>query len=217
MHSHGYASNHVSLASTTSLTQAHKDGSKEKEGAKSYCSCRALQPGRILVPHAINTHRSVGRCPRGYQPSPRLRRLTQGARVFPSRFPGASRFPCRFAFPGDSPVLALRFSRRFFCPGGSRFLAIPVFWRFPPGDSQHALSGRGLVVLQLQLKVGSWLLLVPPRRLVCGAISITTVTTDRGSVLLLPPLPLLLPASCSPSRSPPPLLCSLFSASRRVS
>ena len=27
---------------------------------------------------------------------------------------------------------------------------------------------RGLVVLQLQLKVGSWLLLVPPRRLVSG-------------------------------------------------
>ena len=91
---------------------------------------KAKQPGRIVVPHAIN-RRSVGaHVARGYRPSPRLRRLTQGARVFPSRFPGASRFPCRFAFPGDSSVVALRFSRRFFCPGGSRLLAIPA-WRFP--------------------------------------------------------------------------------------
>ena len=28
------------------------------------------------------------------------------------------------------------------------------------------MAGRGLVVLQLQLRVRSWLLLVPPRRLV---------------------------------------------------
>ena len=73
-------------------------------------------------------------------------------------------FPRRFAFS-----LALRFSWRFFFPGGSRYLAIPVSWRFPcPDDSQHVLAGRALVVLQLQLqlKVGSWLLLVPPRSLV---------------------------------------------------
>ena len=74
--------------------------------------------------------------------------------------------PALHVFPGDSSVLALRFSWRFFFPGGSRFLVITVSWRFPSGDSQHVLAGRGLVVLQLQLKVGSWLLLVPPRRLV---------------------------------------------------
>ena len=62
------------------------------------------------------------RCPRGYRPSLRLRRLTQGARVFSSRFPGAS------VFPGAS--LFLRFSWRFFCPGASLFLAILLFWLF---------------------------------------------------------------------------------------
>ena len=122
-----------------------------------------LQPGRILVPHAINCSLTPTWLPTESEaPS-----IYPRSRVFSSRFPGASRFPWRFAFPGDSSVLALRFSWRFFFPGGSRFLAISVSWRFPcHGDCQHVLrlAGRGLVVLQL--KVGSWLLLVPPRRLV---------------------------------------------------
>ena len=77
------------------------------------------------------------------------------SRVFSSCFLGASRFPRRRA----SLFLAILLSWRFAFPDGSRFLAIPVSWRFPT-----RLAGRGLVVLQLQLKV--WLLLVPPRRLV---------------------------------------------------
>ena len=115
-----------------------------------------LQPGRILVPQQLIAGHSL---PRGYRPSPRLRRLTQG-RAFFFAFPRRFAFSlARFAFPGETSVLALRFSWRFFFPGGSRFLAIPVSWRFPsPGDSQHVLAGRGLVViLQLQLTVGSWL------------------------------------------------------------
>ena len=84
------------------------------------------QPGRILVPHAINTRRSVGRCPHGYRPSPRLRRLTQGARVFPSRFPGV--------FPAASLFLAILLSWHF------AFQAILLSWRFAfPGDSRLAI------------------------------------------------------------------------------
>ena len=101
--------------------------------------------------------------PRGYRPSLRLRRLTQGARVFSSRFPGFAfslplRFSWRFFCPGASLFLAILLPWRIAFPGDSRVLAIPVFWRFPcPGDSQHVLAGRGLVVLQLQLKVRSFL------------------------------------------------------------
>ena len=73
-------------------------------------------------------------------------------------------------FPGNSSVLPGQLflnSWRFAFPGDSSVLVVRVSWRFPcPGDSQHVLAGRGLVVLQLQLKVRSWLLLVPPRRLV---------------------------------------------------
>ena len=88
------------------------------------------------------------------------------ARLF-FAFTGASRFPWRFAFPGDSSVMSWQ-------------LAIRVSWRFPcPGDSQHVLAGRGLVVLQLQLKVGSWLLLAPePRRLVVSGLPVSTLYLD---------------------------------------
>ena len=63
---------------------------------------------------------------------------------------------------------------RFFFAFPRRFafsLAIPM-----PGDSRLAVlaaAGRGLVVLQLNdtSKVGSWLLLVPPHRLVFFAES----------------------------------------------
>ena len=53
-------------------------------------------------------------------------------------FPGALLF-LRFLCPGDW---------RFAFPGDSRFLAIRVSWRFPPGDYPHVLAGRALVVLQ---------------------------------------------------------------------
>jgi len=51
---------------------------------------------------------------------------------------------------------------------------------------EHVLTGRGLVALQLQLKVGSWLLLVPPRRLVniIGAEG-PPYTDRRGRVCVL--------------------------------
>ena len=73
--------------------------------------------------------------PRGYRPSPRLRRFTQGRAFFlrVSRSPTLRAW--HFAFPG-----------RFFFPGCSRFLAIPASWRFPcPGDSQHVTSWRAVV------------------------------------------------------------------------
>ena len=92
------------------------------------------------------------------------------ARLF-FAFTGASRFPWRFAFPGDSSVMSWQ-------------LAIRVSWRFPcPGDSQHVLAGRGLVVLQLQLKVGSWLLLVPPRRLVIEEVDTNKEKLLAGALL----------------------------------
>ena len=89
--------------------------------------------------------------------------------------------PALRVFPGDSSVLAIR---------DSRFLAIPVSWRFPcPGDSRVAIphmSWRAVVWSYFNSmtlsKVDSWLLLVPPRRLV---FTIPPLPASTDHILLL--------------------------------
>ena len=83
-------------------------------------------------------------------------------------------------FPGSSLFLAILTSVlatgdwRFAFPGDSRVLAIPI----PPGDSPHVLAGHGLVVLQHNTlsKVRSWLLFWCPApssfSQMCGALAL---------------------------------------------
>ena len=115
-----------------------------------------LQPGRILVPHTINKRLVPTWLPTESEAPSINPRCARFSFAFPRCF--AFR-PWRFTFPGDSSA----------CPGASLFLAgyssllaVRVSLRFPCPGNSRVLAGRGLVVLQLQLKVGSWLLLVPP-------------------------------------------------------
>ena len=108
----------------TNMQQNWSNSSKEKTNNQE----ESWFPTPVIDCHSL---------PRGYRPSPRLRRLTQG-RAFFLRvssalrvFPGALRFSWRFFCPGGSLFLAILLSWRFAFPGDSRVLAIPVSWRFP--------------------------------------------------------------------------------------